>query len=251
MNRRAVAVVLALIIVGAGTVLLLLPRSDTHHGLIRGLPEGSYTRVTFHLNDIQDCSMNVSFIDDPELLYSLDVQLYEPSPAASAFDLTVSEGTNPLQVTFVGKVRIKEIRLVLGSGMPYGVGVLGSNVNATVVYGNSAIGSGASFNFQTTGSFVDLQFTESLVFTSEGMEVGVGNAGVGRPDNVYLSLDLPDGVNGIGSFSKPLSIHANTGWTLDFEMPSSITYVTENHDQQPRIGLALRAEYSVHVWLSD
>ena len=28
-------------------------------------------------------------------------------------------------------------------------------------------------------------------------------------------------------------------------------YTTENYEQQPRIGLALRAVYSVHVWLSD
>ncbi|OLS30821.1 MAG: hypothetical protein ThorAB25_07450 [Candidatus Thorarchaeota archaeon AB_25] len=252
MNRRVVAMVLAFIVVGAGTVLLLLPRSDTHHGLIRGLPEGSYTSVSFHLKDIQDCSLNVSFVNDPELLYSLDVQLYESSPAASAFDLSVSgEDSALLQVQFDGKVRIKEIRLVLGSGIPYGIGVLGTNVNATFIYENNAVGSLASLAYLATGSFVNLQFTEDMVFSNDGMEITVGAGSQDRPDNLYLSLDLPDGVNGIGSFSKPLSIHSNTGWTLDFEMPSSITYTTENHDQQPRIGLTLRAVYSVHVWLSD
>ena len=252
MNRKVAAIAIAIIVVGAGAVLLLLPRSaDTFH-LEKNLPEGNYTSVSFQLKDIQDCSLNVSFVDNPTLLYSMDIRLYTSSPVSTAFDLSVNgENLAQLDVELDGKTRIKNINLVLGSGVPYAIGVLGTNVNATAIYSNNVVGSRASFDFQTTGSFVELRFTEDMVFTSEGMEVNVGTAGVGRPDAVYLSLNLPDGVNGIGSFSIPLSIHANTGWTLYSQVGDSDTYVTENHNQQPRIGIALRAVYSVHVWLSD
>jgi hypothetical protein len=252
MNKKVVASVIAIIVIGAGTVLLLLPRSaDTFH-LEKNLPEGNYTSISFQLKGIQDCSLNVSFVNNPDLFYSLDIQLYASAPAATAFDVSIGgEGLTLLQVQFIGKTRIKNINLVLGSGLPYAIGVLGTNVNGTFIYENNAIGSSASLVFLATGSFVDLRLTEDMVFSNTEMEIDVGTGSQDRPNIVYLSVDLPDGVNGIAAISKPLSIHANTGWTLYSLGSSSETYATENHEQQPRIGMAVSAVNMVHVWLSD
>ena len=252
MNKKVVASVIAIIVIGAGTVLLLLPRSaDTFH-LEKDLPDGNYTSVSFQLKGIQDCSLNVSFVNDPDLFYSMDIELYKSTPASTAFDLSISgEGLALLQVQFIGKTRIKNINLVLGSGLPYAIGVLGTNVNGTFIYENNAIGSSASLVFLATGSFVDLRLTEDMVFSNTEMEIDVGTGSQDRPNIVYLSVDLPDGVNGIAAISKPLSIHANTGWTLDSQLSTYVIYVTQNHDQLPRIGLATYAVDLVHVWLSD
>lgn len=254
MNRGVIAVVFVLILVGASISLLLLPRSsDTYH-FERDFPEGDYTSVSVDLRDIQDCVLNVSFIDDPDLLFILDFQLYDSAPAASVFDLSVSdygEGSTLLEVQFEAKERIRSLQLVLGSSVPYEIGVLGSNVNATLIYGNNAIGSDASLAYIATGSFVSLTFTEDMVFSETGMDVNIGSGVASKPDYIYLGADLVDGLNGQASFSQPLSIHAITGWTWYTELSDVVVYATEHRDQQPLLGLALRAEYGVHVWLSD
>ncbi len=249
MNRRAIAVVLALIVVAASTVILLLPRSASSFHLEAEYSGDGIDPIYLWLTGLQDCALNVSFVDDPDLMYEIDVELYESQPASSAFDLSVNEW---LDIRFEAILSIKSLQVTLGSGVSYKIVVLsGSNMNATLIYENNVIGSEASLEYAATGSFVNLQFSEDMVFSDEGMEIDVGTGGVNRPDNIYLTLDLANGVNGFGQFSKPLSVHANTGWTWQAEVGDFISYGTENHSYQPRVELTLWAEYSVHAWLSD
>jgi hypothetical protein len=254
MNRRAVALVLALIVVGAGTLILLLPQSSSSFHFEADYPEGDRYPVYLWLTDIQDCALNVSFVDDPNFLYEMDVELYESQPASSAFDLTVNDyriTSGWMDVSLHGVESIKSLQVTLGSGVPYFIVVTGTDVNATFIYDNNVMGSGECLDYSASGSFVNLQFTEDVVVSNEGMEIEVGTSGAKRPDNIYLTLDLPDGVNGIGQFSEPLSIHAITGWTWHSGGGDFTTYATENHNVQPSIGITLWAEYAVHVWLSD
>jgi hypothetical protein len=213
------------------------------------------------ISNLYDCVLNVSFVDDPDLVYKMDVKLSKPAFAADAFKLTVNKywQSGSVSVIFSGAiirttatpVLVDEVQLILGTATPYYIGVRGENVNSSITFSNNMRGSGSWLVYLATGPSLTLQFTEDMVFSGEEMEISVGTGSPDKPDNIYLSLDLPDGVNGIASFSKPLYIHANSGWTLDSQLPSSATYVTANNDQQPRIGLTLSAMDSVHVWLSD
>lgn len=252
MNRKTVAVVLALIIVGAGTAFILFPPSSDNFHFDVEFPEGDYTRVLLWLTTIQDCTLNVSFIDDPDLLYNLDVEMYGSHPAASAFDLIVSdfgENSHLLQVHLEGKTSIKTLQLVLGSGVPYQIMVSGSDVNATFVYGNNVLGSESHLHYYATGSIVNLIFTEDMVFSDTGMEVICGTNS--RPDYVYLYVDLPDGVNGVAGFREPLSLHSSNGWAYSHSVLNNVIYETDPLNPEPLLELSIIAVYRVHAWLSD
>ena len=253
MNRKTVAVVLALIIVGAGTAFILFPPSSDNFHFDVEFPEGDYTRVLLWLTTIQDCTLNVSFIDDPDLLYNLDVELYGSHPAASAFDMTVSdfgENSHLLEVRFEGKTSIKTLQLVLGSGVPYEIIVpSSSDMNATFTFGNNAVGSDASLFYTATGSIVNLIFTEDMVFSENGMEVICGTDS--RPDYIYLYVDLPDGVNGAAGFREPLSLHSSTGWAYHSQFLDTVSYRTDPLNPEPLLELSIQAVYRVHTWLSD
>jgi len=254
MNRKTVAVVLSLIVVGAGTALILFPPSSDSFHFEAEFPEGDYTRVSLWLTDISDCTLNVSFTDDRELLYDLDVELYESHPETTAFDLTVSdfgENSHLLEVRFEGKLGIKSLHIVLGSGVPYEIIVPSScsDMNATFIYGNNAVGSDASLFYSATGSFVNLIYTEDMVFSETGMEVKCGVDS--RPDYIYLYVDLPDGVNGVAGFREPLSLHSSTGWAYHSQFMDTVNYRTDPLNPEPLLELSIQAVYRVHAWLSD
>jgi hypothetical protein len=254
MNRRVVALVLIFVVVGAGTVLLLFPRNSASFHLSAEYPDGEKEPVYLYLLDLEECALNISFIDDPDLLYDMNIELDGSHPASSTFDLIVKDyrdSNNWMEVDFREVRSVTGLQVVLGSGVPYWIVVTGTSVNATVVYGNNVLGSDASFDYRATGTYVNMIMTEDVVFASEGMEVDVGTGGVGMPDSIYFNLDLPEGINGIGSFSKPLYIHANTGWSWYSEGGRFISYSTPESSLQPLVEIVLSAEYSVHVWLSD
>jgi len=246
MNRRAIAVVLALIIAGAGTILFLLPRSSSSFHLEAEYTGAGVDPIYLWLTDIQDCNLTISFVDEPSLLYSIDVELYEAAPSSSAFVLTVEEW---FDIRFEASMSMKRLQVVLGSGVPYKIVVSGSDVNATFVYDNDVIGSGASLNYGATGSFISLTFTENMTFTDTGMEVSVGLPE--EADIAYLHIDLPDGVNGAASFREPIYLHSNSGWVSSTGFPGIVTYRTDPLDTEPLLEIGIRAVHGVHAWLSD
>ncbi len=253
MNRKAVAVVLTLIIVGAGITLILFPpTSDTFH-FESEYPEGDIDPVQLWLTDIRDCSLNVSFVDDPDLLYKIDVELYGSHPASSAFELSINDyrvHSGWVEVRFEGIQRIKSLHVVLGSGVPYEIVVpSSSDMNATFVYGNNAVGSDASLFYSATGSILSLIFTEDMVFSETGMEVTIGSAGLS--DYVYLYTDLPDGVSGGATFREPLYLQSSNGWAFRSQFIDTVTYSTDPLNPEPLLGFGIRAKYGVYAWLSD
>jgi hypothetical protein len=246
MNRRAVAIVLALIVVGAGTVILLLPQSLSSFHLEADYTGEGVDPIYLWLTDIQDCNLTVTFTDNPDLLYSIDIDLYEAAPSSSAFVLTVEEW---FDIRFQAILSIKSLQVTLGTGVPYKIVVSGTDVNATFIYDNNVIGSGASLNYGATGSFISLNFTEDMVFSDTGMEVRVG--ATGEADIAYLHTDLPDGVNGEATFREPLSLHSVIGWVYRSGFLNEVTYSTDPLNTEPLLEIGIRAVYGVHVWLSD
>jgi len=252
MNRKAVAVVLVLIILGTGSFLILFPRSSNSYHFEEQIPEGDVYRYSIWLKDIRDCTLNVSFIDDPDLLYNLDIGLYESHPEDSAFDLSITDygGTYRIyQVSFEGKVRIRTIQLILGSGVPYEIVVSGSDVNSTFVYSNNAVGSDASLYYSATGSNVNLIFTENMSFNESGMEITVGSDA--QTDYVNLYVDLPDGIYGGATFREPLYLQSNTGWAFRSQFIDSVTYSTDPLNPEPLLGFGIRAkreDYPTLLW---
>jgi hypothetical protein len=153
-------------------------------------------------------------------------------------------------VRFEGILRIKNLHVILGSGVPYEIVVpSSSDMNATFTYGNNAVGSDASLFYSASGSLLNLVFTEDMVFSDSGMEVTVGSAGLS--DYVYLYVDLPDGVNGVAGFREPLSLHSSDGWAYHSQFMGTVSYRTDPLTPQPLLELSIQAVYRIHAWLLE
>ena len=250
MNKKGIASVIALVVVAGVTAVLLIPRSVSTYHLEAEYPQGEKKPAYLWLTDIQDCNLEVSFVDDLNLLYEVNVALYESVPASSAFEFTVNDyrtSSGWMDVKLNGIKSIKVLQVTLGSGVPYYLVVTGTDVNATFIYDNSAVGSGASIDYSATGSFVNLTFGETMTFSSFGMDVSIA----GEPDYAYLYVNLPDGVNGAATIKEPLSIHSNTGWVFRSQFVDTVTYSTDPVNPEPLLGIGIWTKYGVHAWLSD
>ncbi len=53
------------------------------------------------------------------------------------------------------------------------------------------------------------------------------------------------------TFTEPLYIHSNTGWTFRSQFLDRVTYGTDPLDPDLLFEIGIGVEYGVHVWLSD
>lgn len=211
------------------------------------------------LSELHDCILNVSFVDDPDLIYSMDVELSESAYASAAFEHTVSYdwGADHPRIIFQGaiiqeamtRVLVDEVKLVLGSAVPYSIGVSGENVTSTFNFGNNMIGSDSYVYYRSSGPYLTMVLTEDMVFSVTGMEVSISGAHV--PDNVYIDVDLVDGVNGVVRFDGSLYLHENIGWTEETDYSSYTTYSTDPSKPEPLLAVFMQNVDWVHLWLRN
>lgn len=263
-SRRKIAGAVAVLIVASGFLFVYnygLPATSFHFEL--EYPQHvSRTSVFLSLTSLDDCLVNISFVDDPDLVYRMDIKLSEPAFASDAFVHTVSHnwerGGGQMMISFAGsiiratmtKILVDEVQLVLGSATPYDLVVRGSNVTSTITFGNNMIGSDSSLNYQATGPSLTLIFTEDMVFFNSGMEVSML---YDLPDYVNLLVDLPHGVNGSLLTTSILDREFVSGWTYrSVSFPPDVTkYSTDPSDPEPLLSLYINAVYRVRAWLMD
>lgn len=254
MNEMTVAIVIVIVVVGATAAVMLIPQSSSTYHLEAAYLVGERTPVGLSFSGVTDCTLDISFVDNPDLLYAIDVWLYEPLLPSSAFHLTLTDDrdqSGAVSVLFEGVARIKCLQVVLGSGVPYNILVASpcSDMETTIVYTNNMIGTNATLDYSATGSSLDLTFTEDMIFSERGMDVTVGETALA--DTVYLSVNLVDGVNGRAVLSTPLTIHQNTGWVNRSTFLDQVTYNTNSLNPEPLLNIDIRAAEDVYAWLTD
>jgi hypothetical protein len=212
-------------------------------------PNTQHSHVTLWLTDLQDSILDVSFVDDSDLIYRMDIELFNPSFAASAFELTIEASRT--QVRFNALVAIRRVMLVLGSATPYDILVGGSNVTGTFVFGNNMKGSDTELHYSATG-VVNLTLTEDIEFLGGEMRVIAGTQ-LGLPDYVYIDVDVIEGLNGQITFNGPFSLHSSTGWEYYSSFFDDVTYRTSSYDpfNNTILQIGTWAEQMVYAWLSD
>jgi len=263
-NRRKIVGLVIVIIVASGLLFVYnygLPSTSFHSEL--WYPQQiSKSSVFFSISLLYDCTLNISFVDEEDLVYRMDIRLSEPAFASDAFVLTVSHswarGYGSVSVSFKGAiirttatpVLVEEVQLVLGSATPYDILISGSNVNSSITFGNNMTASESSLFYSATGSNLNISFTEDMVFGSSGMEVRVSED---LPDYVNLFADLPSGVNGTLSTTSVLERVLVNGWTYrpDPYPPYVTTYSTNSLNPEPLLSLQVDAVYRVRAWLVD
>lgn len=220
MNRKIAALSVLAVVTTTGviTVLTFNPYRTEFH-LEERFPSGSdidteYVYVS--LDDLRDCNLTISFVNDSSLIYSFDILLYEPAFRSSAFGL-IRKSYMTYGYVGVGLesyVRMRSVSVVLGTAKPYSLGVWdGINLNSTATYSNgAALSTAEEFIYHATGT-LQFIFLEDVNFTEGGFHVRIGPS-TPWPDTVYLYVDLPSWLNGVFYHAvdpQPYIMH-DEGW---------------------------------------
>jgi hypothetical protein len=146
---------------------------------------------TIGVDNIQDCRLNISFVDDPNLLYSIDVEMYG-FESSSSFYVYDWEGTirtdfnyyvRPGRTDWVGEpTRIKSMDVVLGTGKAYNIYIAGVNLTAYVTYSNGAL-------IAPHGYFRYIAPDSTVLFIYDGYSVDDSTLEE-EADSVRLDVDL-------------------------------------------------------------
>jgi len=109
--------------------------------------------VILTLDNLRDTNLTITFTNNLSLMYSIDVDLYEPG-----MTYTIEEGelTYSLTGDLVASGRVQSIAFVLWTGTSYQIYIRnGDNVDAMVTFGNGAMLRSRDFGYSCTGTFDD------------------------------------------------------------------------------------------------
>ncbi len=227
MERKMMALVaVALVAVMVSAVLLVWNASATSFHYERKYPAGETKYVKMVVDNLKDTNLTIAFIDDPLLMYSIDVVLYEPG-----MTYTIEEAELPYSFTIdlVATGRIQSITIALGTGASYQIHIPdGDNVDAVVAFGNGAMLEGRYFGYSCSGT-LNFIFGENVNITKGGLDVDIGRP-AREPDPLYLDIDFPDGMDGRIDFGPdPVTFTQLAGWHHEgFGIYSTASWPFEN-----------------------
>ncbi len=199
MNKRKVLLAVIMVAVLSTTlfVVVFYPYGTDFH-FEEQIPDGENRAVVIRFTQLADCLVDVSFVNDTSLMYSVDVTLIDAGFLASSFHIERMGGAGATEIwvwmdgQFSGSV--KSLSVVLGTGTSYDVFLAQcENVTMTMTYDNGAIIGGRSMGFVSTGHITFI-LEENVTFGDYGLEVGLG--GLGDEPTVTLSVDLPSEMRG-------------------------------------------------------
>ena len=207
--RVKAAAVMVVVVSGLAVgLLVVLPLPSLLHHYEVQVQEGQ-TSFNVFLGDLEDTNLSITFVDDPSLLYTMDIALYEPATPAEAYTYHPIRGYDTL---LKAKVRIRSLNITLGTGVAYYIDVGGINLDSTIIFDNGANMTWWPLTYAATGR-LDLVLTENITLTSDiYLSVG-GRDGFNYMTSLHLDVDLPPSVRGSLSFSDAsIAFTENVGW---------------------------------------
>ncbi|MHA2396872.1 MAG: hypothetical protein ACXAC0_09230 [Candidatus Thorarchaeota archaeon] len=243
-DKRKVAsllIAVVIIVVGFVGVANIIDNIPTTYHYEAWLPESSSRDTRFTIAGIDDANITVTFADEPGLWYRLDVTHYSSVKRHGVND--VSEPTFlPLRAHLTSVTPVKNINLVFGTDVAHRLYISGENLNTFVKMDNGAKISGSKCRFYGTGVFQFIM-TENINFTSEGMDVRVGDSFLDStsPELVVLDIDLPTGLS--GRLSSPNATFIQNDWPINY----GDQWGTNSIDEPL---LDIKIFYSKRVWAS-
>jgi len=190
------AAVIVVAVVGVLVVFVGLPLTQTQFHYERQYPVGETRYVLLYISDFDTTPTDISinFVDNPDLMYSIDVEQYQPghhhSTEYNVWDEHISIDVRQTN----GGSQTSSIDITLGTGTSYVIAIAGSSeLYVSVEYNNGAVlGEHAMLDLSCINSTLDFVFTENVNFTTVGLSVRTQ-----RDIDVTVDIDLPSGMNGI------------------------------------------------------
>jgi hypothetical protein len=226
-------------IIGVVGIVNIIDTTPTTYHYEAWLPESNARDTRFTVVGINDANITVSFDDEPGLWYRIDITHYTSVKHHAVEDIS-EPSFLPLRVHLTSVTPIKRINIVLGVDVAHSIYISGENLNTIVTMDNGAKISGSKCKFVGTG-FFQFFMTENVNFSSEGMDVEVGDffLNLGAPELVVIDVDLPSGLNG------RLSTHNVTFIQNEWPIKYGNEWGTSSIDDPL---LDIEIYYSVNVW---
>ncbi|MFW9795321.1 MAG: hypothetical protein ACFFEE_13520 [Candidatus Thorarchaeota archaeon] len=179
-------------------------------------------RILFRVN-AEDTDLSISFVDNTDRLYSIDVTPYENSTEAHiGFDMQ----DDSWMIMFTTGQQ-ESVDIILGNGCFYYVQILGSSyLNTTIVYSNNSWVNGTAFSYTPSSSsgfegHLTLKIQDDIV--TDGT---TGFEGQITCTTLNLEIDVPDQWGGVVNFyDSNVTFIELTGWFEWFGR-----YMTDNSD---------------------
>lgn len=199
-DKLVALIVLVAVLSGLFVIFVGIPAVQTHFHYERALhaDETKHVIVRFDRSFPDPVLVNVSFVEDPTLMYRIDVVQEIPGPQHRLQNTLTSGDISNILVNIdgIGDSRVSSIEVVLGTGTSYDLIFLGSKMNVTVAYDNNAVISPRPNDGDTTDIIADCDtltfiLTEDVQFNSTGLTINVDSS-----TNIRVAIDLPDGMNG-------------------------------------------------------
>jgi hypothetical protein len=233
--------IVVIILVGFVGIVNIIGSIPTTYHYEAWLPESETRDTRFTIASIKDANITVSFTNEPGLWYRLDITHYT-SVKSHAVENAQDIPFLPLRVHLTSVTPVKNINLVFGTDVVHRLYISGENLNVLVVVDNGAKISGSKCRFYGTGVF-QFVMTENVNFTSEGMDVEVGDFFLDTmaPELVFLDIDLPVGLN--GRLSAPNASFIRNDWPITYYDEWGTTSINE-----PLLDIDIF--FSARVWAS-
>ncbi|MFX1369284.1 MAG: hypothetical protein ACFFAY_11835 [Promethearchaeota archaeon] len=179
----------------------------------------SVNYVSIIIHGLVDCELSLQFEDNTDLMYRIDVELYDVNQTlhfqyldytASVPGIGINAGDNIGSTT-----RVKSMDIVLGTKHPYRIiffGDYSENVTADIEYSNGANLGGGAFAYTMPGN-LELDFDEN-VDPSEGgleMEIGLDSSPL---EFATVNIDLPDEMDGYAAIRASFESITTSGWVI-------------------------------------
>jgi hypothetical protein len=233
-KKTSAAVLVVIIIVGIGSLVYFLQPRQTQFTFREDYPTGSTKVVSLDIENIKDCELCIDVLDDPGLLYDIEIELYTPgTPFSVELEEQASAYGIRINTDLVTPSRIKKIDILLGSGHQTDIdcGELTqeecTNVNTTVnLHNNIALSNSHKYYFI---GHMDLTINEDVVIGPTGGFIAAisHHSYYGpRAGSLNCIVELAPGVNGKADFNSTSRDVTLVGWSLDIQDGDRYSYLS-------------------------
>ncbi|MHA1910000.1 MAG: hypothetical protein ACW98Y_22090 [Candidatus Thorarchaeota archaeon] len=195
-----------ILIVGAGLYFFISNPIATEYQ--RNVLTGTFgdRPVSLVFSELEDTNVTL-FFDPGTTLCSIDITLYEPMQATSAFSFSVLQDQDTIH--FKGLTRIQALNITLGNRDEFDIGFNSdcTNLKTSITIANSARINSVLY-YHASGE-LNFGISESA-YSVDGTYL-IGNS-YGHPDLCYIDVDLKNDTVGLIQMYQDYTIMSNTGW---------------------------------------
>lgn len=186
-------------------------KAETKYSFQEQVP-GNATDGSLIITHLTDCNLTITFSDEPNLLYRMDIEYYEPVSIWFAYPRhTISADSEEASVHIYPTRRVRSLNITVGPVVSFLDIFACWNINSTIVY-DGAVDLNQYLLYFDSGPL--------NVIVTEDIRNRVG--GYIDTHDVRLGITVPTGFSGAVLFSSVSVTTERTGWEYSLDLSYSV-----------------------------